>query len=246
MNTTWRTRAAGLAIVALGVTGAGLAGWSATAQAAPTPDPSPSPAATQTATADAALVKNLTFMREEERLARDLYRALAGLHDNALPFSRIAVSEQRHFDTLGLLLTRYGIADPSAGRAAGSYADPGLQKLYDDLLAKGRTSPAAAHEVGIAVETEDIADLKAAIAETTQADAKQVFGNLMRGSENHLAAFTAAKDGKTVAAGNGAGRRTGGRWAEDSTAAGRGGFGRGGGMGRGVDQAGRPADCPLR
>lgn len=243
MNQTWRTRAAGLAIVALGTAGVGLAGWSTVAVAAPTPDPGPA----APATTDATLVKNLSFMREEERLARDLYQALASQYDNALPFSRITVSEQRHFDTLGLLLTRYGIADPASGRAAGSYADPGLQKLYDDLVAKGRTSLAAAYEVGIAVETEDIADLKAAITETAQADAKQVFTNLLRGSENHLAAFTAAKDGRAVGAGTRQGMRSGGRWADDDSAPGAGGgFGRGAGPGRGGVPSTRPADCPVR
>lgn len=226
MNTTWTSRSA----LALAAAVLGAVAWTAAAQAAPPPDPTP----VVTATADAALVKNLTFMREEERVARDLYLALAAEHDNAAPFVQIARSEQRHFDSVGLLLTRYGLVDPSAGKAAGDYAFDELDRLYADLLAQGKVSLAQAYDVGVAVETEDIADLKAAIAETTQADATRVFTNLMNGSQNHLAAFTAAKAGKVIGAGHG-GRRGDGA-----------GYGNGRGMGRGPNATERPADCPLR
>lgn len=247
MNTTWKTR------TALGLAAAVLTtiGWASVAQAAPTPSPEPPTVAT--ATADAALIRNLTFMRQEEQLARDVYTALAAKYSQAAPFVNIAKSEQRHFDTLGLLLARYGIADPAAGRGAGSYADADLQALYTKLLASGSESLAKAYDAGITIENEDIADLKAAMTETTQADAKAAFANLLNGSENHLAAFTAAKDGKILGAQNGQGMRNGqgtqnGRNGNDSTP--RSGNGRQGqGMGQGAGRAGsvdRPATCPVR
>ena len=85
-------------------------------------------------------------------MARDLYAALAKIHAGATPMSRITTSEQRHYDAIGTLLTRYGVADPSAGRVAGSYADAELQKLYDDWLARGKASLQAAYQVGIELE----------------------------------------------------------------------------------------------
>jgi hypothetical protein len=247
MNTTWRTRTAwGLAAAALATIG-----WTATAQAVP-PTPVPTPAAT--ATADAALVKNLTFMREAEQLARDLYTALAAKYSSAAPFVNIAKSEQRHSDTIGLLLTRYGIADPAAGHSAGSYADADLQALYNTLLAQGGESLAQAYEVGITVENKDIADLKAAIAQTTQADAKAALTNLLNGSGYHLAAFTAAKDGKVLGARNGQGMQNGRAGNAQADGSGQaGGPGAGQAAGRGAGQGGgragnatRPATCPVR
>lgn len=249
MNTTWKTRTAwGIAAAALATIG-----WSATAQAAP-PTPAPTPAATATATADAALVKNLTFMREEEQLARDVYTALAAKYSAAAPFVNIANSEQRHFDTVGLLLTRYGIADPAAGRGAGSYADPDLQSLYKTLLVTGSESLAKAYEVGLTVENKDIADLKAAIGETSQADARAALTNLLNGSQHHLAAFTAAKDGKVLGARNGQGMQNGragnARMSGAGQATGPGGgpaVGRGAAQGAGrAGNATRPATCPVR
>ena len=241
MKTTWKTR------TALGLATAGLltVGWTTTVYAAPTPTPTP----TATATADTTLSTNLTHMRDEERLARDIYTTLAAKYSQAAPFVNIARSEQVHYDTMGLLLTRYGLPDPSAGKAAGSYADPALQSLYDTLLASGSESVAKAYDAGIAVETLDIADLKAAIDKTTQADAEAAFANLLNGSENHLAAFTAAKDGKILGARNGQGMQNG---RSGSASAGQGMNGQGQGMNagtggrRGQQGATRPTTCPVR
>lgn len=249
MKTTWKIRAA------LGLATAGLVslGWATTVHAAPTPTPSP----TASATADAALAANLAHLRDEERLARDLYTALAAKYSQAAPFANIARSEQVHFDTMGLLFTRYSVADPAAARAAGSFADPALQSLYDKLLASGSESLTKAYEAGIAVENLDIADLKAAISQTSQTDVKAALANLQRGSQNHLAAFTAAKDGKILGARNGQGMQNGpvaanaagpdlrGR-GQGMGAAGAGATaGAGNGAGRGQGTA-RPTTCPLR
>lgn len=243
MKTTWKSR------TALGLATAGLltVGWATTVQAAPTPPPTPNPIAT--ATADATLAGNLTHMREEERLARDLYTALAAKYSQAPPFVNIARSEQVHFDMMGLLLTRYGVADPSAGKNPGTYTDPALQSLYDKLLASGSESLARADDVGIGVENLDIADLKAAIGQTGQADVKAAFINLMNGSQNHLAAFTAAKDGKLLGTRNGQGMQNG-RSGANSAGHGRNGRGQGmnAGNGAGWGQQGttRPTTCPIR
>lgn len=247
MNTTSRKLMSWA--VAAALVGGGT--FAATAQAQTLPDvANPSVAAAT----DAELAKDLAFMREEERMARDLYKALADLYDGAVPFSRITVSEDRHYDAVGVLLDRYDVTDPSAGKAAGTYSDAAIQKLYNDWLAQGKKSLDAAYDVGVALETRDIADLKAAINDTTTTDVKQVYTNLLKASEQHLKAFQAAADGKTLGTQDGTGRME--RWGDDSAS--RPGMGgRGGGMGRmGGNAAGsgpggygmtgeRPADCPM-
>jgi len=241
MKTTWKTR------TALGLATAGLltVSWTTTVYAAPTPMPTPA----ATATADTTLATNLTHMRDEERLARDIYTALAAKYSQAAPFVNIARSEQVHFDTMGLLLTRYSVADPAAGKNPGTYADPALQSLYDKLLASGSESLAKAYDVGVAVENLDIADLKSAISQTGQADVKAAFTNLMNGSANHLAAFTAAKDGKILGARNGLGMqngRSGGNSAGQRGNGGGQGMNSGTGAGGGQQGTTRPTTCPLR
>lgn len=130
----------------------------------------------------------LQFMREEEKLARDVYDQLYKKW-NLITFQNIAASEQTHFDALGTLLTRYSISDPSQGLAAGVYSNPKLSALYNELMAKGTKSAQDALEVGILIEKTDIADLENAIKGTDKLDVKRVYTNLMSGSYSHLEAF---------------------------------------------------------
>lgn len=135
----------------------------------------------------AAETQWLNFMREEEKLARDIYQQLYqkwGL----VAFQNIASSEQRHFDSVGVLLTRYGVTDP-AQSATGVYTDTRLNSLYNELLAKGVRSAQDALEVGVLIEKRDIADLESALKETDKADVKRVYTNLMNASYKHLDAF---------------------------------------------------------
>jgi hypothetical protein len=147
------------------------------------------PARTTTAPLSASEAAAVTYMREEEKLARDVYKKLAQTSGNAT-FTRIAAGEQRHMDAIGKLIQSYRLTDPAKGMAAGAFRDADLQKLYDELLAKGSASAAAALEVGQTIEQVDIADLQQRQADATHADVRWVFERLERGSENHLRAFT--------------------------------------------------------
>ena len=132
--------------------------------------------------------ESLARMAEEEKLAGDLYRALAVRYPGLTVFSRIARSEASHLRAVRTLLSRYGIADPTVSRPAGSYADAGLQSLYDRLIA-GATSEGAALAAGVAVERADIADLAKTRSGVTAPDVLRVLSNLARASQQHLVAF---------------------------------------------------------
>lgn len=130
----------------------------------------------------------LAYMREEEKLAYDVYTAL--FNQWGLPsFQNIANSELTHTAAVKTLLDRYGVQDP-ASTQAGAFTNPALQALYNKLIAQGSQSLAEALKVGALVEETDIADLQARLAKTDNADIQQVFNSLMNGSYNHLRAFT--------------------------------------------------------
>jgi hypothetical protein len=131
----------------------------------------------------------LASMAQEEKLAHDLYAEFAARYD-AVVFDHIAVAESRHLTTVRTLLQRYGVADPTANRPAGTFTDPAVQSTYDKLLAQGKQSRSAAFAAGQQVERADIADLKTALDGLTAPDVKQVYTNLIAGSERHLTAFT--------------------------------------------------------
>ena len=148
------------------------------ASAAPATDPS---------TLDAQEAAALLFMREEEKLARDVYNVLYATW--GLPvFKNIAVSEQRHMDAIKVLLDRYGLTDPAL--APGKFSDPTLQALYDKLVAQGKLSVTEALKVGVTIEQVDIKDLQTRIAQTDNLDIQRVYTNLLNGSNSHLQAFS--------------------------------------------------------
>jgi hypothetical protein len=130
----------------------------------------------------------LVTMAQEEKLAHDLYTAFADRYD-AVVFDRIAASEARHLAAVRTLLSRYGVADPTAGRPAGLSSDPTVQATYDKLLAQGQAGQSAALRVGVTVEQTDIADLTAALNGLSAPDVTQVYTQLRVASQHHLAAF---------------------------------------------------------
>jgi len=134
-------------------------------------------------------IKSLQYMIQEEKLARDVYLTLYNIYK--LPvFSNIAQSEQRHMDSVKVLLDKYGIQNPLKTDTIGKYADSEFEKLYTQLVEEGKKSITDALNVGAKIEKLDIKDLEEAIAKTKNADLITVFSNLKSGSENHLAAFT--------------------------------------------------------
>jgi len=140
-------------------------------------------------------ISALLFMREEEKLARDVYNALYAIWGQPT-FTNIASSEQMHMDEIKLLLDRYNLADPAL--EPGSFTDPNLGALYDQLVAQGSASLTDALKVGAAIEEIDILDLQERLAQTDNADLQQVFNNLMMGSYNHLNAFVGVLSIQTV------------------------------------------------
>lgn len=137
----------------------------------------------------------LAYMREEEKLAHDVYATLY-TQWGLLVFQNIAASEQTHTEAVKVLLDRYGLADP-ASSTVGVFSNPELQALYNDLVVRGSQSLAEALKVGAAIEEIDILDLDARLAQTDKADIQQVFTNLRRGSENHLRAFATTLQAQT-------------------------------------------------
>ncbi|WP_051215348.1 DUF2202 domain-containing protein [Granulicoccus phenolivorans] len=147
---------------------------------------------------------DLLRMADEERMAKDLYTTLAQTYPDATTFSRIATSEQRHEERVMALLDRYGLTHPSS--TAGTYDNAEVQKLYNSWLEQGRSSESAAYQVGVDLETADIADLRTAIDTSDNADLDQVYGHLLTASEQHQKAFAAGPGGTAALGPNGQGQ----------------------------------------
>jgi len=129
----------------------------------------------------------LYFMREEEKLAHDVYLKLYeqwGLNI----FDNIADSEQTHTDAILSLINNYGLTDP-AKDAIGEFTDQELQQLYNDLMALGMSDSLNALWTGALIEETDIRDIVNWMSHVDSADIFLVYENLLCGSRNHLRAF---------------------------------------------------------
>ncbi len=131
----------------------------------------------------------LLYMREEEKLAHDVYVYLYNLW-NLPVFNNISKSETVHTNKVLELIDSFGLED-SALPNEGEYNNPELQALHNKLVEQGSDSLVAALLVGTTIEEVDIIDLKEEMEVATENSILTVYGSLMKGSEAHLRAFVA-------------------------------------------------------
>jgi hypothetical protein len=130
----------------------------------------------------------LQLMREEEKLAQDVYIFL--YNQWKIPvFNNISKAETRHFDAVGYLLETFEIPDPAL-LEMGKFHNMEIAFLYDSLTQKGSETLVEALKVGAFIEEFDIADLQKLLAINNDSIIEGVYQNLLRGSNNHLRAFT--------------------------------------------------------
>lgn len=127
-------------------------------------------------------------MREEEKLARDVYIIL-GEKWGKNTFLNIQDSEQTHTSEVKLLVDRYELTDSITDDAVGVFATSEMQDLYNKLVDSGERSLLDALIVGATVEDMDIKDLQDALGRTDNEDIKIIYTNLLEGSKKHLQSF---------------------------------------------------------
>jgi hypothetical protein len=131
----------------------------------------------------------LIFMREEEKLARDVYLRLFENWGKRV-FKNISESEQTHTDAIKYLLEKYEIPDPVGNDSSGVFKNVILQDLYNTLIEQGSISLIEALKVGALIEEIDILDIQKELdVHVDNEDITMVYNNLLKGSRNHLRAF---------------------------------------------------------
>lgn len=144
----------------------------------------------QTAELSVEAKEDILFMLEEEKLARDVYRAFAEQYDRPV-FNNISKSEQWHMELMKELAEDKGLEIPSTVTfdETGIFQNRDLQKMYDELVRTGSASLEAALRVGAKIEEIDIRDLESAMKRTDDAASQSVYQRLRNASENHLRAY---------------------------------------------------------
>lgn len=132
----------------------------------------------------------IMLMREEEKMAHDLYEVFFEKY-NLQVFEKISASEDMHMNAMLNLIEGYNLIDPVLP-GTGMFSNEAIADLYNSLKEKGELSVEEALRVGAYVEEYDIIDLEELIAETKNSDIIKVYSNLLNGSQNHLRAFVSS------------------------------------------------------
>ena len=155
------------------------------------------------------LKDSITYMYNEEGLAYDVYLNVyktlleKGPKFEVKQLKMIAENaEIKHMEAVDALAIKYDLNmttyDPTLepyskeGIGSGVFSIPAIQKLYDDLYAKGIKSKKDALEMGCIVEVVDITDLEGYIVQAEAAKAADVlkeFNFLITGSYTHYWEF---------------------------------------------------------
>lgn len=153
---------------------------------------------------------HLFFMREEEKLARDVYLTIGTMYPNAAIFGNIDDSEQRHTMAVKAKIEKYGYEDPNTndniGVYTGVYGDYFKEKYYQ-FIDRAAINDLDALYVGAYIEELDVMDINQCPAVivatdngindvtecgkvyTKNSDIKRLYNSLLNGSENHLQAY---------------------------------------------------------
>jgi hypothetical protein len=169
---------------------------------------------TEASTLDFNEATHLTFMREEEKLARDVYTKLGMLYPGSVVFGRIDDSEQQHTNAVKGIMERHGLKDPNTNDNLGiftgeEYGDYFTEK-YAYLVNKASASELDALYVGAFIEELDMLDINRCPQEIVQQDNEvgsdaecgllytdepdiiNLYGSLLNGSESHLRGYVRA------------------------------------------------------
>ena len=157
---------------------------------------------------------HLIFMREEEKLARDVYTMLGMMYPDSVVFGRIDDSEQVHTDKVRQTLQSYSVADPNTNDNLGiftgeSFGDYFTAK-YDELISQAAISELNALYIGALIEELDMLDIRrcpevileqdngidsaeaCGLVYTDQVDVQNLYESLLNGSANHLRGYVRA------------------------------------------------------
>jgi len=163
---------------------------------------------------DAAEETHLVFMREEEKLARDVYLTLASLYPNTSVFLNIGEgSEQTHTDTMRDKLAQFNVSDPnpntnnlpsSIGVFTGADYGWYFNEKYTQLVANAQNSELDALYVGAFIEELDMHDIvycpqvildtnnginDCGLIYTDETPLINSYNSLVDGSKSHLRAY---------------------------------------------------------
>jgi hypothetical protein len=106
---------------------------------------------------------HLVFLREAEKLERDVFTILGSMYPNSMIFGHIDDIEQGHADVLKYLLKEYGVKEPNVNDNLGAFTGEAFGKYftanYRYLVGLGSLSELDAFYVSAYIEETNLLDI---------------------------------------------------------------------------------------
>ncbi len=131
--------------------------------------------------------EGLSFIWEEEKLARDIYMAFYD-KNNLNIFKNLMESEKNHMDQAKGMIDKYGLQLPEKDEV-GVFENKTLEDIYSQLLADGQKSDIEALKAAATYEEISIRDLEKEISASKMEDIRIVYQGLLAGSRKHLRSY---------------------------------------------------------
>lgn len=131
-------------------------------------------------------IEFLYAIREDEKVARDLYLAFSAKYPKVTQISKIATAESSHIACVEAVLDYYEIEYPALG-ANGVFEDATRQAFYNELVDKSSTLIEASSTMAL-VEEETIFAYKSVQGQIANANISLIVTNMIKASSNHLRA----------------------------------------------------------
>ena len=132
--------------------------------------------------------QSLIYMREEEKLARDVYLKMLDKY-NVRVFNNISAAELRHMGFVKDVMDKYSVDDPVKTNDIGVFSNSTLGAEYNRLIEQGNLSLIDALKAGAEIEEMDISDINKELLKVSNKDIIDNYTYLKNGSGNHLRAF---------------------------------------------------------
>ncbi len=137
----------------------------------------------------------LQYALEDEHLAYAEYNLIINELGAERPFTNIIKAEEKHIEEVEMLYNAYDIEIPEIDASENIILPNSIEEALD---------------AGVNAEIENIAMYEKFLAQDIPDDIREVFENLKKGSQSHLAAFQ-GKNGQGEGAGKSAGNKGGNR-----------------------------------
>ncbi|OFW58356.1 MAG: hypothetical protein A2133_01910 [Actinobacteria bacterium RBG_16_64_13] len=151
--------------------------------------------------------RQLILLREQVKLARDVYAAMSTRWNTPM-FQHAAAVEGPHMASVKLLLDWYRVDDPVRANPPGVFSDRRLQTAYSHLIAQGTPSLEDAYKTGAAIETELITLLLDLTGDSCPRDINLIAQALLTSAQSNLASFTRLVDRQRGSLADGRERRS--------------------------------------